>query len=145
MTSAAAAAVAPAAPLLLHVCLLLLGPSAAADRHAYVGTGAMRSNPERGFRNELHGACTGEWGPHSQGFSDEDMADMLAMNLTIAQVLFDEPPAFPGGLLTSPATASALLLLLPPPPPPPPPSSCSVPASAAATRRAGLLLPAEHD
>ena len=31
----------------------------------------MRSNPERGFRNELHGACTGEWGPYNLEIVDK--------------------------------------------------------------------------
>ena len=67
-------------------CCLLLPAATVAERHTFAGTGEMRSNPERGFRDELHGACTGEWGPGRQGFSDEDMDDMRTLNLTIAQV-----------------------------------------------------------
>jgi hypothetical protein len=74
-------------PAASALCLGMLLPVVAyADAHTFAGTGEMRSNPERGFRNELHGACTGEWGAGSGGFSDQDMSDMRSMNLTIAQV-----------------------------------------------------------
>ena len=66
--------------------VLLTATTVTAEVHTFVGTGEMRSNPERGFRDELHGACTGEWGPGRTGLSDDDMDDMKTMNLTIAQV-----------------------------------------------------------
>ena len=47
----------------------------------------MRSNPERGFRDELHGACTQEWSStRGEGVPDSDMQVMTQLNMTIAQV-----------------------------------------------------------
>lgn len=46
----------------------------------------MRSNPERGFRHELHGACTYEWGPTRHGLSEDALKQMASFNLTVAQV-----------------------------------------------------------
>jgi hypothetical protein len=79
-----------AAPRALFVLLLSTGVSA--DVHTFSGTGAMVRNPERGFRDELHGACTGEWSPSQQGFSQDDMLAMQTLNLTIAQVRVIEIP-----------------------------------------------------
>ena len=51
--------------------------------HTFVGTGEMRMNPERGFRHEIHGACTGEG---DKGISDTDIQQLAQFNLTVAQV-----------------------------------------------------------
>ena len=76
----------PKRSALIVIPVLLTATTVTAEVHTFVGTGEMRSNPERGFRDELHGACTGEWGPGRAGLSDDDMEDMQTMNLTVAQV-----------------------------------------------------------
>ena len=73
--------------LLLLPPLLLLPAPATAATHSFVGTGEMRSNPERGFRDELHGACTQEWSStRGEGIPDSDMQVMTQLNMTIDQV-----------------------------------------------------------
>ena len=76
------------------LCLLLARPihahsndkyeaSSAQRLHTFTGTGEMRINPERGFRHEIHGACTGDG---HNGISDKDIQQLAQFNLTIAQV-----------------------------------------------------------
>jgi hypothetical protein len=62
---------------------LILVVASYARQHSYTGTGNMRSNPERGFRHELHGACTGEG---TSGLSDDAIKELATYNLTVAQV-----------------------------------------------------------
>ena len=51
--------------------------------HTFSGTGEMRINPERGFRHEIHGACTGDG---RNGISDTDIKQLAQFNMTVAQV-----------------------------------------------------------
>ena len=69
---------------------LILVVASYARQHSYAGTGNMRSNPERGFRHELHGACTGEG---TSGLSDDAIKELATYNLTVAQVYCYLPTA----------------------------------------------------
>ena len=85
------------------------------SRHEYAGSSEMRSNPERGFRHELHGACTGEGrtanGTKARGLDLAAMQEMAQYNLTIAQVYCYLPttPTLDNATLESITTAMQVL------------------------------------
>ena len=90
------------------LALVALLSCAHAGEHRYVGSAAIRNNPERGFRfstiiqvlvlyqltpvlfyrHEVHGACTGEGVPNgsARGIDPGAMKQMSEYNLTVAQV-----------------------------------------------------------
>jgi hypothetical protein len=79
-----------------------------ATKHRYAGTGEMRSNPERGFRSEIHGACSGEG---NAGISDQAIKELATFNLTVAQVC--NPDGIVVCRLTSPCRFTAICLRTP--------------------------------
>ena len=73
---------------LLYAALALAGAAAAGGtvpsgqvprRHAFTGTPAMVSNPERGFRHEIDGGCS------PAGMSNASIEELRRFNLTVAQ------------------------------------------------------------
>ena len=97
--------------LLLALCVLVTAVHAGV--HSYKGSTGIRNNPERGFRHELHGACTGEGYPNgsARGLDPAAMQQMHDYNLTMAQVYCYLPttPTLDSKTLDSVKTAMAVL------------------------------------
>ena len=72
-------------PLVLALALAVASAGATTDaaslptRHAFAGSAAMASNPERGFRHEIHGGCA------DGGMLKTAVAELRRYNLTVAQ------------------------------------------------------------
>ena len=76
------------------VSLLLISAAiASAKQHSYKGSSGIVSNPERGFRQELHGACTGEGrvenGTIAKGLSLDEMSQ-ACIKIRYIMALYNE-------------------------------------------------------